>query len=239
MKEEDKNTAEWSRRSFLKKSSLMAFATSLGMPIVFGNYIKEGWLPIGDSNSKNLFKDKHLELTILNQKPLNAETPVHLLNDTVTSNDLLFIRNNGIPPEKVDLDKWRLSVEGESVINPTTFSLSELKMRFKHYSYQLTLECGGNGRAEFYPPASGNQWTLGAVGCPVFTGVRLKDVLMAVGIKSDAVYIGYYGADNHLSGDPSREAISRGVPMRKALEEESLIAWEMNGIAYCIIKISS
>jgi sulfite oxidase len=43
------------------------------------------------------------------------------------------------------------------------------------------------------------------------------------------VYVGYYGADRHLSGDPSKDTISRGVPMHKALEDESLIAWEMNG----------
>ncbi|MEL6675674.1 MAG: sulfite oxidase, partial [Bacteroidota bacterium] len=93
----------------------------------------------------------------------------------------------------------------------------------------LTLECGGNGRAEFNPPAKGNQWTTGAVGCPEWTGVRLKEVLEAVGLKSDAVYIGYYGADTHLSGDPDKVVISRGVPLFKAMEEESLIAWEING----------
>jgi len=50
-----------------------------------------------------------------------------------------------------------------------------------------------------------------------------------VGIKSDAVYIGYYGKDTHISGDPKKVVISRGVPIAKALEEESLIAWLMNG----------
>jgi DMSO/TMAO reductase YedYZ molybdopterin-dependent catalytic subunit len=50
-----------------------------------------------------------------------------------------------------------------------------------------------------------------------------------VGIKSNAKYIGYYGRDIHLSGDPKKVVISRGVPIDKALEEESLIAWAMNG----------
>ena len=50
-----------------------------------------------------------------------------------------------------------------------------------------------------------------------------------VGLKEDAVYIGYYGKDSHLSGDPNKAAISRGVPIKKALETESLIAWSMNG----------
>jgi DMSO/TMAO reductase YedYZ molybdopterin-dependent catalytic subunit len=91
------------------------------------------------------------------------------------------------------------------------------------------LECGGNGRSEFNPTAKGNQWSTGAVGCASWTGVRLADVLNDVGIKSDAVYIGYYGEDTHLSGDPKKEPISRGVPISKAMEEESLIVWGMNG----------
>ena len=87
----------------------------------------------------------------------------------------------------------------------------------------------GNGRSEFYPPAKGNQWTTGAVGSPKWTGVRLKDVLESVGIQKDAVYIAYYGKDKHLSGDPNKVPISRGVPIAKAMENESLIAWALNG----------
>ena len=81
---------------------------------------------------------------------------------------------------------------------------------------------------EFNPPAKGNQWKLGAVGCAKWTGIKLKDVLNDAGLKDDAVYIGYYGADTHVSGDSNKVVISRGVPIAKALEEEALIAWEMN-----------
>ena len=49
------------------------------------------------------------------------------------------------------------------------------------------------------------------------------------GIKDDAVYIGYHGADTHLSGDPEKDVISRGVPIEKALSDDSIIAWGMNG----------
>ena len=70
---------------------------------------------------------------------------------------------------------------------------------------------------------------MGAVGCPEWTGVRLKDVLEHVGIRDDAVYVAYYGADKHASGDPNKVPISRGVPLAKALEKETLIAWAMNG----------
>ena len=146
----------------------------------------------------------------------------------ITPANKLFIRNNGIPPESVDVDNWTLTIGGESVETSKTYTLAELKNKFKHHTYQLTLECGGNGRSEFNPPAKGNQWGLGAVGCAKWTGVRLKDVLQDCGIKDDAVYIGYHAADEHLSRNPNKAAISRGVPMHKALENESLIAWSVN-----------
>jgi DMSO/TMAO reductase YedYZ molybdopterin-dependent catalytic subunit len=48
-------------------------------------------------------------------------------------------------------------------------------------------------------------------------------------MTEDAVYVAYRGADGHLSGDPGKAPISRGIPVSKALENESLIAWSMNG----------
>ena len=217
------------RRKFLQKGSLAALGSLLGAKIVFGENMPSGLNFIGFQDEPFPIDGKNPEMTILNDKPWNIEAPAHLLDDLVTPADVLFVRNNGIPPENTDPKTWTLTIGGESVKAEKTYTLEELKTKFKHYTYQLTIECGGNGRAEFNPPASGNQWTVGAVGCPEWTGVRLKDVLNDAGIKSDAVYIGYYGKDTHLSQDPDKVVISRGVPMGKALEDESLIAWAMNG----------
>ncbi|MEZ4740086.1 MAG: molybdopterin-dependent oxidoreductase [Flavobacteriales bacterium] len=122
-----------------------------------------------------------------------------------------------------------MTIDGESVERKVSFTLNDLKTKFAHHTYRLVLECGGNGRAEFDPPAQGNQWTTGAVQCAAWTGVRLRDLLEKAGLKKNAVYIGYYGTDTHLSGDPDKVVISRGVPMRKALEDETLVAFAMNG----------
>jgi DMSO/TMAO reductase YedYZ molybdopterin-dependent catalytic subunit len=110
-----------------------------------------------------------------------------------------------------------------------TLSIDDLNNRFEVVKLQLQLECGGNGRAYFEPKAKGNQWTLGAVGCSEWTGVRLADVLKAAGVNSSAVYTAHYGADTHLSGDEGKEPISRGVPIAKALSPYNLIAFEQNG----------
>jgi DMSO/TMAO reductase YedYZ molybdopterin-dependent catalytic subunit len=201
----------------------------LGAPIALPHLMPARLIPVALADAGvDLVAGKD-GLTVLNDRPLNAETPPHLLNDDITPTPRMFIRNNGRPPDKVDPESWALAIAGESVVSPRRYSLAELRSRFEAISLQLLLECGGNGRAEFYPPASGNQWTLGAVGCPVWNGIRLRDVLDDCGVREDAVYIGYRGADTHLSGDPEKSPISRGVPIEKAMEPESMIAWGMNG----------
>jgi len=216
-----------SRRKFLKQSALLSLGAFTGLEVVYAKNLQFHWSPA--LIVEPLLEGKHPDLRVLNDRPLNAETPAHLLDDRITPADKLFIRNNGIPPKIIDIVNWTLSVEGESAKQKKSYRLEELKRRFKHYTYQLTIECGGNGRSEFNPPAKGNQWTTGAVGSPEWTGVRLRDVLKDVGIEDDAVYIGYYGKDVHLSGDSDKVVISRGVPIAKALQGESLIAWAING----------
>ncbi len=141
-----------------------------------------------------------------------------------------FVRNNGIPPDNTSPDGWTLKIDGE-VANPMTLSIAEMKSKFEVVKLKLQVECGGNGRAAFNPPAKGNQWTVGAVANAQWTGVRFGDVLKAAGIKPSAVYTGHYGADGHLSGDPNKVPISRGVPIAKAMNPQTLIAFEMNGAA--------
>lgn len=223
-----KKNLNFDRREFLRTGSLSALSLVLGAEIVYARKLPNGVTPLGDGPFDGLV-GKHPDLVVLNDRPWNVETPAHLLDPDPTPADRLFIRNNGLVPRDIDPDNWTLEVGGESVVSKKTYRLTDLKSRFPNYTYQLTIECGGNGRSEYSPPAQGNQWTTGAVGSPEWTGVRLKDVLEDTGIKEDAVYLGYYGMDTHLSGDPDKVVISRGVPLKKALEQESLIAWALNG----------
>ena len=218
------------RREFIKKASIVTLGSLLGSKIIFAKNFPKGLIPkaLLEGNEPFSIIGKSGELIVLNDKPINAETPPHLLDPRITPSDIMFVRNNGIPPEEVNANTWRLTIEGESAEQTKTYTIAELKSKFKEHTYHLTLECGGNGRSEFNPPAKGNQWTTGAVGCCKWTGVRLKDILNDVGVKSNAVYIGYYGKDTHLSGDPTKVVISRGVPIEKAMENEALIAWSMN-----------
>ena len=220
---------EHSRRDFIKRSTLALLSSSIGTEIVFGSFLPEGYVPVildQENFYERFAKDKGL--IVLNDRPWNAEAQAHLLDDKITPASRMFVRNNGLVPKEIDASKWVLTIDGESVMQPKDFTIQDLK-KFPKHTYQLTLECGGNGRSEFDPPAKGNQWTVGAVSCAEWSGVRLSDLLSEVGLKNDAVYVGYYGKDTHLSGDPKKDAISRGVPIQKAMMEETLVAYEMNG----------
>jgi DMSO/TMAO reductase YedYZ molybdopterin-dependent catalytic subunit len=214
------------RRGFLKKTGLATMGAMVGATIPFHRNMPMGFVPAAMAQESVLVgKDG---LTLLNDRPVNAETPPELLDDAITPTSRHFVRNNGIPPEEMDAATWELTIDG-FVDNPMKLTIADLKSQFEVVTLALALECGGNGRGFFNPPAKGNQWTYGAVACSEWTGVRLKDVLEKAGVQSNVIYTAHHGADSHLSGDPTKAALSRGVPIEKAMTDNILIAFEMNG----------
>lgn len=216
------------RRGFLKRTGLATMAAMVGTNIPFAANMPVGLVPAAMAGEDVLVgKDG---LTLLNDRPVNAETPPELLDDAITPTNRHFIRNNGIVPEDMNPETWTLTIDG-FVDNPMELSIADLRDQFEVVTMALALECGGNGRSFFDPPASGNQWTYGAVACAEWTGVRLKDVLEKAGVQSNVIYTAHYGRDTHLSGDPNKTPLSRGVPIAKAMTDNILIAFEMNGEA--------
>jgi DMSO/TMAO reductase YedYZ molybdopterin-dependent catalytic subunit len=230
----DKPGPEASRRGFLKGAGLAAMGAALGATIPFAHQMPGGLVPAAFASDHDEFIIEGKDgLRLLNDRPVNAETPAYLLDDAITPNSRHFVRNNGLVPDAAaagDASGWSLEIDGE-VDNPLTLSLADLKNNFSHHTLALQIECGGNGRASFEPPAKGNQWSTGAVGCSRWTGVRMADVLRAAGIRESAIYTGYYGNDVHLSGDAAKDVISRGAPIWKMMEPHTLLAWDMNGAA--------
>ena len=167
------------------------------------------------------------DMIVHSENPFNGEFPPHLLNDDVTPTARHFVRNNSSIPERAkrgDLHGWKLTVDGE-VHKKLVLSMDDLT-RFPQVTVQAVLECAGNGRSLFTPKVDGTPWIRGAVACSEWTGVRLRDVLKAAGLKETAVYTGNYGADLPInSGSP----FSRGIPIEKAMDEHTLIAFKMNG----------
>jgi DMSO/TMAO reductase YedYZ molybdopterin-dependent catalytic subunit len=70
-------------------------------------------------------------------------------------------------------------------------------------------------------------WAEGAVGCIEWTGLPLAALLQRCGVKAGAVYTGHHSADLALDG--AGPALSRGLPIAKALHPDTLVAWAMNG----------
>ena len=235
-----------SRRGFLGGAGLAAMSAAVGGTIVHHAHMPGGLIPAAFAQEakkdtpaatpppaagpqKLNFPGKDSGLVVLGDKPLVAETPEHLLDDDTTPTSKFFIRNNGLLPDPAkDLDGWKLTIDGE-VNKPLEITLGELKKRTPARTYRMVLECGGNGRSFFTPQARGNQWTNGGAGCAEWTGIPLASVLRTAGVKPSAVYTANYGTDVHLSGDPKRETLSRGVPLAKAMSEHSLLVWAMNG----------
>lgn len=226
------------RRGALKGAALATMGATIGAAIPFAARMPEGTLPAlfarpaaaqGAAQPQFLRMEGKAELIMQGERPLNAETPEHLLDDAVTPARNFFIRNNGGVPDPVAEPRgWKITVDGE-VNNRLELTVGELESRFPVVTRQFQLECGGNGRSFFSPQTRGNQWGNGAIGNAEWTGVRLRDVLQAAGLKETARFTGHFGADPHLSGDPNRQAISRGMRIQKALDEDTLIAFRMNG----------
>jgi sulfite oxidase len=225
-----------SRRGFLGGTGLAAMSAAVGGAIPFAANMPGGFIPAAFAQGAEPpkgpqylnFPGKSDKLVVLGDRPLVAETPENVLDDDTTPTDKFFIRNNGPTPEAAsNPDSWKVVIDGE-VNQKLELTLGELKSRFPPVTRRLVLECGGNGRSFFNPQARGNQWTNGGAGCAEWTGVRLVDVLQAAGVKSSAVFTGHYGADRSLA-DPTKDAISRGVPIRKAMDDNNLIVFAMNG----------
>ena len=227
------------RRGALKGTALAAMGAAVGGAIPFAGNMSSGTLPAlfarpaaaqGAGQQPVLRMEGKGQLILLQERPLVAETPEHLLDEAVTSYANHFIRNNGQVPEvgTADPRAWRLTIDGE-VNTPLTLTMGELESRFPVVTRQLQMECGGNGRALFAPQTRGNQWGNGAISNAEWTGVRLRDVLQAAGVKPSAIFTGHFGADPHLSGATDRAAISRGMRLAKAMDEDTLIVFRMNG----------
>jgi DMSO/TMAO reductase YedYZ molybdopterin-dependent catalytic subunit len=218
------------RRGFLRGAGLATMGAVLGAAIPFSRNMPGGLIPaaLAQTQDEVVIKSKQ-GLIVRNDRPINIETPAHLLDPDITPYERFFVRNNGLVPDPTKTpDSWELTIDGE-VDKPVKITLADLKKSFQSVTMQVVIECAGNGRAAFTPSPRGNQWEIGAVGNGEFVGVRLRDVLERVGVKQSAVYTGHYGADPHLTQEKGRPSISRGVPIAKARDPNTLLIWGMNG----------
>ncbi len=155
----------------------------------------------------------------------NAEMKFEVMANRAysTPNSFFFVRNHTSTP-LIDVKTWKLSVEGDGLEKPFQLTYDDL-LKLPSKTVTRFVECAGNGRS-FYDtllkkPAQGGQWRLGAYGIAEWTGVPLSELLNRAGIKQSAVDVMPTGLDS--------QNIERPMSLKKAMEEDTLLAYLMNG----------
>lgn len=173
---------------------------------------------------------KHEKFIVHTISPYNAEPPLELLRENfVTPRELFYVRNHGDVPE-IDAQRFRLVVNG-MVERELELSLDTLLNDFPKRTVMATLQCAGNRRDQLMAlkEIPGEvAWQAGAIGNAFWSGVPLKEILNAAGIKIGAQYIAFMGAEEVIR---RRENVGFGgsIEIAKALSAEVLLAYEMNG----------
>src|SRR5438105_6675528 len=123
----------------------------------------------------------------------------------ITPNDLFYCVTKNVIDPKVNIDLWHLEVNG-LVQNPTTYRFQDLKA-FNQVEQETTLMCISNGL------------DAGLISNAVWKGITLRDLIDPAGPMADARRVRLFGVDNYTDT----------IPLEKALDPTTLLAWEMNG----------
>jgi sulfite oxidase len=173
---------------------------------------------------------KRDDMVVHDREPFNAEPPrTALAGQRMTPLDTFYSRNHGPIPE-IDPATWRLTVDG-LVERPLELSLEELRERFEEVGLTATLQCAGNRRAgliEVRDIPGEDPWGPGATSTARWSGVRLRDVLAAAGLRADAKHLAFAAPDVSQLADPPGP-YGGSIPVGKALGPEVLLAWAMGG----------
>ncbi len=172
----------------------------------------------------------HSTMIIRQKDPANLETQFEGETPIVTPAESFYVRSHFAVP-RVKPEEYGLRVEG-AVRNPFTLTYEELRS-LPAVTRMATLECAGNGRVFLAPPEDGAQWGLGAVGNAEWTGAPLGMLLERAGLTENVCEVVLEGTDRGKPKEkptpPGEIAYARSLPIEKALSEEVLIAYEMNG----------
>ena len=162
-------------------------------------------------------------------RPPNYESPVEFFDNVITPNNRFFVRWHHANIPRIDAGSWRLSVGGDAAERGFELGMDELKRDFEPVELVAVCQCAGNRRGFSAPHVPGVEWGSGAMGNARWKGARLKDILARAGMKKDAVEIAFNGSDRALI--ERAPAFVKSLPAWKAMDENTLVAYEMNGAA--------
>ena len=164
------------------------------------------------------------ERVVITREPLNAETRLERHTGPLTPSGLHYVRSHFPFPDP----PGSIAIAG-AVQRARSVPVAELRA-LEARTVAMTLECAGNGRSFLRPPAPGEQWSLGAVSTARWTGASLRSLLEPAGLSPSVVEILFRGADAGTpSGAERRLAFERSLPIERALADDVLVAYLMNG----------
>jgi len=233
-----------SRRGLLKvlgaASGGLALSRWLGIPSAIAqelspakaieSFTGPGANPYWNSVGPYVTEPQKAPLLLLTDRPVQLETPRHYFSTAFTPNEAFYVRwhLDGIP-NAVDLKEWRLQIEG-NVAKPQSLSVPELMQKFKAVSVAAVNQCSGNSRSRLQPRVPGGQWGNGAMGNAMWTGVRLRDLLETVGVKTGSVQVQFQGLET--GSGPKGMGSSRflkSLDLGNPVLDECVVAYMMNG----------
>ena len=221
------------RRSLLAAASASAAlgGSALGLPRLFeaeaaGVELSPG-VPAGIASYVTM-------ATLPGKKPLirlsdrgpNYEAPLEYFRTPITPNDEFFVRYHLSVIPEVDAKTYKIEVGGDGANGQTEITFDDLK-KLPAYEVVAVNQCSGNRRGLSNPHVAGVEWGYGAMGCARWKGARLKDVVDMIGLKPEAIEIAFNGADTPAY-DKTPDFI-KSLPVWKATDDNTLIAYEMNG----------
>ena len=219
------------RRDFLKVSAgglLLAGGIHGGDPASAADSLGPAALPSGTLQSAQLAAlPGKLPLIKKSFRPPNFETPVRFFNEAFTPNDAFFVRYHLADIPQVGVQNWKLAIAGDALDKPFEITYEELLRDFEQVEVAAVCMCSGNRRGLSQPHVPGVQWGHGAIGNARWRGVRLRDLLTKAGLRKDALEIVFDGADRGVL-DKTPDFV-KSIPAWKAMEENTLVALEMNG----------
>ena len=171
-----------------------------------------------------------LPLIQLADRPVLLETPRPYFLTPFTPNAAFYVRwHLDNIPNAVNLSEWRLFVDG-NVEKPLSLSMSDLINKFPPTTVAAVNQCSGNSRSRFQPRVPGAQWGNGSMGNALMTGVRLKDLLDAAGVKSGSLQVQFEGLDcgRGPKDNPSYK-YKKSLNLTDSAIDKTLVAYEMNG----------
>lgn len=156
-----------------------------------------------------------LRAGLLFSRVFDAASPNGTDKSLATPTTDFFIRNHFTTP-RIREETWSLEIGG-AVARPGKLSYSDLLLA-SSVRRTLTMECAGN--------LSGGR----GVGTAVWSGLTVGELLKQAGVGDGATTVIFHGADSgEGEGLATGTHFARAIPIEKAMDPSTLLAYEMNG----------